>query len=78
LSVALLLAALCSAGRGGERELAAELYAAGEAALAAGQWDLVVIRLWELYDRTPGYRNATHCFGPNFRAGFRCAGSVGP
>ena len=24
------------------------------------------------------YRNATHCFGPNFRAGFRCARDVEP
>jgi formylglycine-generating enzyme required for sulfatase activity len=42
----------------------------GERILRGGAWD----------SRPPqartSYRNATHCFGPNFRAGFRCARSL--
>jgi formylglycine-generating enzyme required for sulfatase activity len=39
----------------------------GERILRGGSWDSPPDQV-----RT-SYRNATHCFGPNFRAGFRCA-----
>jgi sulfatase modifying factor 1 len=44
----------------------------GERILRGGAWD-------SLSDHVRAcYRNATHFFGPNYRAGFRCARSVGP
>jgi sulfatase modifying factor 1 len=44
----------------------------GERILRGGAWDSRPHQA-----RTP-YRNATHCFSPNFRAGFRCARSLSP
>jgi formylglycine-generating enzyme required for sulfatase activity len=43
----------------------------GERILRGGAWDSPADHL------RASYRNATHCFGPNYRAGFRCARSVG-
>jgi formylglycine-generating enzyme required for sulfatase activity len=45
---------------------------AGERILRGGAWDSPPDHA------RAAYRNATHCFGPNFRAGFRCARDVGP
>jgi formylglycine-generating enzyme required for sulfatase activity len=42
----------------------------GERVLRGGAWDSPPDHL-----RT-SYRNATHCFAPDFRAGFRCARSI--
>jgi formylglycine-generating enzyme required for sulfatase activity len=44
----------------------------GERVLRGGAWDSAAEHL------RVSYRNATHCFGPNYRAGFRCAKSSGP
>lgn len=55
--LALLIAALCVASRHSEHGVEADLYAAGEAALAAGHWDQAVSYLRELCDRAPGYRH---------------------
>ena len=52
-----LIAAMGVTGCTGEHDVAADLYAAGEAALAAGQWDQAVAHFRELCDRTPGYRD---------------------
>jgi len=57
LSVAVLIVMLSVARRDSAQGIAANLYAAGEAALASGEWDLAVIRFRELYARTPGYRD---------------------
>jgi formylglycine-generating enzyme required for sulfatase activity len=42
----------------------------GERILRGGAWDSSSRHL------RASYRNATHCFGPNYRAGFRCARST--
>jgi sulfatase modifying factor 1 len=44
----------------------------GERILRGGAWDSSPDHA------RVSYRNATHCFGPNFRVGFRCARSVEP
>ena len=52
---AVLIAVLCVESRNSEQDVAADLYAAGEAALAVGQWECAVVHLRELWDRAPGY-----------------------
>ncbi len=54
---AVLIVMLSVARRDSDQDIAADLYAAGEAALAAGEWDLAVIHFRELYDRTSSYRD---------------------
>jgi sulfatase modifying factor 1 len=44
----------------------------GERILRGGAWDSLAHHV------RVAFRNATHCFGPNYRAGFRCARSMGP
>jgi formylglycine-generating enzyme required for sulfatase activity len=52
--LAALIAAICVTSHNSERD-DDELYAAGEAALAAGQWDQAVIHFREVCDRIRGY-----------------------
>jgi formylglycine-generating enzyme required for sulfatase activity len=53
--LAVLTAVLCVESRNSEQDVAANLYAAGQAALAAGQWEQAVVHFRELWERTPGY-----------------------
>ena len=55
--LAMLIAVLCVESRNSGQDVAANLYAAGEAALAAGQWEQAVAHFRELCVHTPGYRD---------------------
>jgi formylglycine-generating enzyme required for sulfatase activity len=55
--LAMLIAVLCVESRNSEQDVAANLYAAGEAALADGQWEQAVVCFRDLYDRSPSYRD---------------------
>jgi formylglycine-generating enzyme required for sulfatase activity len=55
--LAVLVAATCVASCDSEYDVVTDLYAAGEAAFAAGRWDQAISHFRELYDRTPGYRD---------------------
>jgi sulfatase modifying factor 1 len=53
--LAMLIAVLCVESRNSEQDVVADLYAAGEEALAAGQWEEAVVHFRELNDRTSSY-----------------------
>jgi sulfatase modifying factor 1 len=55
--VAMLVAALCVESRNSGQDVATNLYATGEAALAVGQWEQAVAHFRELCGHTPGYRD---------------------